>query len=274
MNCPRLSRTLTSSVTRSTWLTKVGLWGVAWPAGGFGGACCPLIVTTLARSISGTGRLSHCRRRGRAVINVGGGVIVCISVPDYDIPGVVLVWRVLSAVFTSLAALPAAAAAPAAGQLGRDRIPASLDVGAIRANSGLVLPVVRVEPARSLGQAIALLGRPGPPRDPLIQLREARAQPRSLRSSEHPSQRRVVLNHGHHRNRRRTRRPFPATLRAVLGPAGGTLAPAPLARIGARRRHRLPKQPHPVERQVRMCVLEGLAHFSVQWLAANLCQRR
>jgi len=94
-----------------------------------------------------------------------------ISSPNYDIARVGLVCcpGVWSGVVARFPATPAAAAP---GEFGGDGLPFGVNSGRTGANGGLVGPQVRVEPLRRLEQAVTLLGRTRPARDPVVEVRK------------------------------------------------------------------------------------------------------
>jgi hypothetical protein len=113
-------------------------------------------------------------------------------------------------------------------------------------------------------QSVAIFGGARAARDPLQQLVIPGAQTSGLTRPERPAEERLVLDHWR-RRRLGGRTPLIAAIAATLRP----LPPVPLPRLYTRKRG-LAQQHRPVERQIRMRVLERLDHFRLERLAADL----
>jgi hypothetical protein len=162
-----------------------------------------------------------------------------------------------------IAGTPPAASAPALWELIRERVPCGLDRARRGANRLFVRPVVGIETHQLLGESVAILRRTGAPRYPLQELVVAAPQPRGLNGAKGAAKKRLVFDD--HRRWRLARRSASPGLRPVC-PVG------PIARIRTRER-RLSHERVPVERQVRMRVLQRLAHLGLDRVASDFQAR-
>lgn len=140
---------------------------------------------------------------------------------------------------------PAPAAAPPAGQLGRDFVPGGADRRRTGADGSLVGPVIGIETLQPLGQPVPVLGGARAPHDPLRDVLVALAQPRRLGRAQHPAEQRRVFDDDRFSWRTRGRRPIAAAIPIAIAP-GALPAIDTIRPLGADLGRLLPQR-HPIE---------------------------
>jgi hypothetical protein len=151
-------------------------------------------------------------------------------------------------------------------QLREDGFAVRLDRSGHHPHRGLVWPLVWIETLSPFDQPVALLRGPGATGDALHEVDVGGAEAGGLVGTKRTAQRRVIFDHHARRRRRR-----PGWLCGVprLAPAAVPLA-FPIAGLLGAHRRRLAPERVPVETDVRVRVLEGLARLFVKRTAAEL----
>jgi len=160
----------------------------------------------------------------------------------------------------ALSPFPAPAAPPAPSP-GRQRptegVPLGFDRRDTGAHSDFVCPVVRIQTPGPLGQLVPFLGAPGPPRNTLDELRIPGSQSCGFGASQHLAQNRLIIDDD--LGSRRGLTLFGGRLRTA-----GRLRITPRSRGGLAGQRGVATKHLPVERQIRMRVLERHASFVVE----------
>jgi hypothetical protein len=182
-----------------------------------------------------------------------------LSLSDYDIGG----RRLVGSRRISAPASPASA--PSFRQLRRNGVKSTIRLTCALGNHIRRAPLIRIKRHQGGQQRVALLRRSRPALHTLGQLGMPLAQPRSFGRAQGLSQHGIIVGQ------------FGLGWRRSLGAlrflvARLPTAPLPIARVGSWRPgwRRVPQQAVPVERQVRVRVLQGLTHFRVERLSTDL----
>jgi len=244
-----------SVVARKTW----PLCGPVLSTGRFTGAGFCGLGAGVCAEISAVAAVRHrsTRARGATLRLVGSFVIQiafrCVFI-DYA--------RCLAAAPAALgAAASAAPAAPPMRQLLGDGRPFGVERGCPGLNGLDVVPIIRIETKHALGQPVPLLRRPRPAQHALAQFLEPLPQARGVANADGPAEQRLIFFNDGRRGLDRLRRP------ARFGAPGGArrtvLALASVLHVDAKSRA-VALQRRPVERQVRMRMLERFHHLGVE----------